>query len=73
MATGRMTPADITHMLARAEAEGGQIMIAGHRVHRKDSWVKRRSCSSRTGSAPGCCAGRDAIPTGCCYSFNIIL
>ncbi|RAI60640.1 glycosyltransferase family 2 protein [Roseicella frigidaeris] len=44
---GQNDPADIPRLLARAEAEagaaGGGILVAGHRVTRRDSWVKRRS------------------------------
>jgi len=40
---GQNDPADIPRLLARAEAEGGAILVAGHRVTRRDSWVKRRS------------------------------
>jgi dolichol-phosphate mannosyltransferase len=51
-------------MLARAEAEGGQILVAGHRVTRKDSWVKRRS--SRIANAVRARLLGDATPdTGC--------
>jgi dolichol-phosphate mannosyltransferase len=40
---GQNDPADIPRLLARAEAEGGAIMVVGHRVTRKDSWLKRRT------------------------------
>lgn len=61
---GQNDPADIPAMLARAEREGGAIMVAGHRVNRKDSWVKRRS--SRIANAVRSRLLRDATPdTGC--------
>jgi glycosyltransferase involved in cell wall biosynthesis len=61
---GQNDPADIPRMLARAEAEGGQILVAGHRVTRKDSWVKRRS--SRIANGVRAWLLRDATPdTGC--------
>ncbi|MBK1661003.1 glycosyltransferase family 2 protein [Paracraurococcus ruber] len=40
---GQNDPADIPRLLARAQAEGGAILVAGHRVTRKDTWVKRRT------------------------------
>jgi dolichol-phosphate mannosyltransferase len=43
---GQNDPADIPKLLARAQAErpaDGRILVAGWRVSRKDSWVKRRS------------------------------
>ncbi|MCB4824253.1 glycosyltransferase family 2 protein [Roseicella aerolata] len=44
---GQNDPADIPRLLARAQREagagGGAILVAGHRVTRRDSWVKRRS------------------------------
>ncbi|MEI6162547.1 MAG: glycosyltransferase family 2 protein [Roseococcus sp.] len=61
---GQNDPADIPRMLARAEAAGGDVMIAGHRVNRKDSWVKRRS--SRLANGIRSALLRDATPdTGC--------
>jgi dolichol-phosphate mannosyltransferase len=65
---GQNDPADIPRMLARAEAEsaatGGWVMVAGHRVNRKDSWVKRRS--SRLANGIRASLLRDATPdTGC--------
>ncbi|MBS7792110.1 glycosyltransferase family 2 protein [Roseococcus sp. SDR] len=65
---GQNDPADIPRMLARAEAEtaatGGWVMVAGHRVNRKDSWVKRRS--SRLANAIRSSLLKDATPdTGC--------
>lgn len=38
---GQNDPADIPRLFARARAEGGDILVAGHRVHRKDTRVKR--------------------------------
>ncbi len=61
---GQNDPADIPRMLARAEAEAGAVMVAGHRVHRQDSWVKRRS--SRLANGIRSALLRDATPdTGC--------
>ena len=65
---GQNDPANIPAMLARAEAEtaatGGWVMVAGHRVDRKDSWVKRRS--SRLANGIRASLLRDATPdTGC--------
>lgn len=65
---GQNDPADIPRMLARAEAEsaatGGWVMVAGHRVNRQDSWVKRRS--SRLANGIRAALLKDATPdTGC--------
>jgi len=61
---GQNDPADIPRLLARAEREGGDILVAGHRVNRKDSWVKRRS--SRIANGVRRRLLRDATPdTGC--------
>lgn len=61
---GQNDPADIPRLLARAEAEGGAIMVVGHRVTRKDSWLKRRS--SRIANAVRARLLGDATPdTGC--------
>jgi dolichol-phosphate mannosyltransferase len=65
---GQNDPADIPRMLARAEAEtaaaGRWVMVAGHRVNRQDSWVKRRS--SRLANGIRASVLRDATPdTGC--------
>ncbi|WP_149539519.1 glycosyltransferase [Siccirubricoccus phaeus] len=65
---GQNDPADIPRLLARAEreaaAEGGAILVAGHRVTRRDSWVKRRS--SRVANAVRSRLLQDATPdTGC--------
>ncbi len=61
---GQNDPADIPRMLARAENEAGAVMVAGHRVHRQDSWIKRRS--SRLANGIRSALLRDATPdTGC--------
>ncbi|MFN7634835.1 MAG: glycosyltransferase family 2 protein [Acetobacteraceae bacterium] len=61
---GQNDPADIPRLLARAEAEGGAIMVVGHRVTRRDSWLKRRS--SRIANAVRAWLLGDATPdTGC--------
>jgi dolichol-phosphate mannosyltransferase len=63
---GQNDPADIPRMLARAETEGadGRLLVAGHRVTRKDSWVKR--VSSRFANRIRARLLRDATPdTGC--------
>jgi dolichol-phosphate mannosyltransferase len=38
---GQNDPADIPALLARAQAANGLVLIAGHRVHRRDSRAKR--------------------------------
>ncbi len=65
---GQNDPADIPKLLARAEAEAkaGQpdILVAGWRTARKDSWVKRRS--SRIANRIRVALLHDATPdTGC--------
>ena len=61
---GQNDPADLPRMLARALAVDGPVMVAGHRVHRQDSWVKRRS--SRVANGIRARMLRDATPdTGC--------
>lgn len=61
---GQNDPADIPRLLARAEAAGGVVMVAGHRVKRQDSWVKRRS--SRLANGIRSALLGDATPdTGC--------
>jgi len=65
---GQNDPADIPAMLLRAEAEtlagGGPVLIAGHRVTRRDSWVKR--FSSRFANRLRAAILGDATPdTGC--------
>lgn len=64
---GQNDPADIPRLLARAEAEaagGKRPLIAGHRVNRKDSGVKRYT--SRIANGIRAWLLRDATPdTGC--------
>lgn len=61
---GQNDPADIPRLLARAEAEGGDILVAGWRVNRKDSWMKRRT--SRIANRIRVALLADATPdTGC--------
>ncbi len=40
---GQNDPADIPRLLARARQDGGAVLVAGHRVTRRDGWVKRRT------------------------------
>jgi dolichol-phosphate mannosyltransferase len=61
---GQNDPTDIPRLLARAEAAVGVVMVAGHRVKRQDSWVKRRS--SRLANGIRSALLGDATPdTGC--------
>lgn len=64
---GQNDPADIPRLLARAQAEaeaGRRSMVAGHRVNRKDSGVKRYS--SKAANAIRSRLLRDRTPdTGC--------
>jgi glycosyltransferase involved in cell wall biosynthesis len=61
---GQNDPADIPRLLRRARAEGGAILVAGHRVARRDTWVKRRT--SRIANAVRARLLGDATPdTGC--------
>ena len=64
---GQNDPADIPRMLARAvaeEAQGKRILIAGHRVNRRDTATKR--ISSRFANRFRAWMLRDATPdTGC--------
>jgi dolichol-phosphate mannosyltransferase len=63
---GQNDPADIPRLLARAQAEEGTqpILVAGWRVTRKDSWVKRRT--SRLANRIRQALLSDATPdTGC--------
>ncbi|WP_424810412.1 glycosyltransferase family 2 protein [Roseococcus sp. YIM B11640] len=65
---GQNDPADIPSLLARGQAmaaeTGQQVLVAGHRVNRKDTWIKRRS--SRFANAIRAWLLRDATPdTGC--------
>lgn len=64
---GQNDPADIPRLLARAQAEaaaGRRTLVAGHRVNRKDSGVKRYT--SRIANAVRSRLLKDATPdTGC--------
>ena len=64
---GQNDPADIPRLLARAQAEaaaGRRTLVAGHRVNRRDSGVKRYT--SRIANAVRSRLLRDATPdTGC--------
>lgn len=61
---GQNDPADIPRLLARAMAEGGPLLVAGHRVTRRDSPMKR--VSSRIANGVRARLLRDATPdTGC--------
>lgn len=63
---GQNDPADIPRLLARAEAEAGPtpVLVAGHRVTRRDSGVKR--VTSRLANAIRARLLGDATPdTGC--------
>jgi len=64
---GQNDPADIPALLARAQAaggEGGPVLIAGHRVTRRDNWVKQ--ISSRVANRIRAALLGDATPdTGC--------
>jgi dolichol-phosphate mannosyltransferase len=61
---GQNDPADIPHLWSRARAEGGAILVAGHRVTRRDSGVKR--VTSRLANAVRARLLGDATPdTGC--------
>lgn len=64
---GQNDPADIPRLLARAEAEaaaGRHTLVAGHRVNRKDSGMKRYT--SRIANAVRSRLLKDATPdTGC--------
>ncbi|MCX7371565.1 MAG: glycosyltransferase family 2 protein [Alphaproteobacteria bacterium] len=61
---GQNDPADIPALLARAQAEGGAILAAGHRVNRRDSATKR--FTSRVANRVRVRLLRDSTPdTGC--------
>jgi len=61
---GQNDPADIPALLARAQAEGGAILVAGHRVNRRDSATKR--FTSRLANRVRVWLLRDSTPdTGC--------
>ncbi|GAA0599384.1 glycosyltransferase family 2 protein [Craurococcus roseus] len=61
---GQNDPADIPRLLRRAQAEGDAVLVAGHRVTRRDTWVKRRT--SLVANAVRARLLGDATPdTGC--------
>jgi dolichol-phosphate mannosyltransferase len=64
---GQNDPSDIPRLLRRAQAEGGAagaVMVAGHRVSRRDTWRKR--WASRIANAVRARLLGDATPdTGC--------
>jgi dolichol-phosphate mannosyltransferase len=61
---GQNDPADILRLWARAQAEGGAILVAGHRVNRRDSSTKR--ITSRLANRIRAGLLGDATPdTGC--------
>jgi dolichol-phosphate mannosyltransferase len=61
---GQNDPADIPRLLRRAQAEGGAVLVAGHRVSRRDSPTKR--WTSRVANAVRARLLGDATPdTGC--------
>lgn len=63
---GQNDPVDIARLLQahQAHAGPGRLMVTGHRVHRRDSWAKRRA--SRIANAIRRAALRDDNPdTGC--------
>ena len=61
---GQNDPADIPRLLARAEAEGPAALIAGHRVNRRDTRLKR--VSSRIANRVRARLLRDATPDSGC-------
>ena len=61
---GQNDPADIPALLARALAEPGWVLIAGHRTRRRDSFIKR--VTSRFANKLRAALLGDATPdTGC--------
>jgi dolichol-phosphate mannosyltransferase len=61
---GQNDPADIARLFARAQAEPGLVLIAGHRTKRRDSRIKR--AASRAANAIRARLLGDATPdTGC--------
>ncbi len=61
---GQNDPADIPALLAQAQAAGGLVLIAGHRIHRRDTVTKR--VASRLANAIRARLLGDATPdTGC--------
>ena len=61
---GQNDPADIPRLLRRAQREGGAVLVAGHRVARRDTWVKRRT--SRIANAVRSRLLGDATPDSGC-------
>jgi len=61
---GQNDPADIPRLWARARAEGGAVLVAGHRVTRKDSGIKR--ITSRIANAVRAGLLGDATPDSGC-------
>ena len=61
---GQNDPADIPALLARAQAEVGLVLIAGHRTQRRDSRVKRLS-SRAANRIRRSMLGDDTPDTGC--------
>jgi dolichol-phosphate mannosyltransferase len=61
---GQNDPADIPALLAAAKREGPRVLIAGHRVNRKDSAVKR--VTSRHANRIRALLLRDATPDSGC-------
>ena len=61
---GQNDPADIPALFARAQAATGVVLIAGNRVHRRDTWVKRLASRAANGIRARLLG--DATPdTGC--------
>jgi dolichol-phosphate mannosyltransferase len=61
---GQNDPADIPALLARAQAEAGLVLVAGHRVNRRDNLTKR--ITSRLANDLRAALLGDATPdTGC--------
>jgi dolichol-phosphate mannosyltransferase len=61
---GQNDPADIPRLLRRAQAEGGAVLVAGHRVARRDTRVKR--WTSRVANAVRARLLGDATPDSGC-------
>ena len=61
---GQNDPADIPRLLARAQALGGDVLVAGHRVARRDTVVKR--LTSRVANRIRARLLRDATPDSGC-------
>jgi dolichol-phosphate mannosyltransferase len=61
---GQNDPADMPALLARAQAEAGVVLVAGHRVQRRDSRVKKIS-SRLANRIRASLLGDDTPDTGC--------